>query len=91
MLRRLIGAVAVILAFAPAARAQVIPGDSPTTRIYWSGMGNNLSSEDRWREAESEQKYREAVKRIPDRKPSNDPWKKVRPASTTVADRHRVQ
>ena len=39
------------------------------------------------RELEIERKYNETLKKIPNRKPSNDPWAGVRPAA--VADRHR--
>jgi hypothetical protein len=71
MLRQLIGATAIVVVFA---ETRFRPADYPTTDIYWSsGYGSNLSSENRWREAEEEQKYREAVKRIPDRKASSDP------------------
>jgi hypothetical protein len=39
------------------------------------------------RELEIEQKYKETMRKIPNKKPSKDPWAGVRPAA--VADRHR--
>jgi len=39
------------------------------------------------REVEIERKYKETLKKIPNKKPSNDPWVGVRPAP--VADRYR--
>ena len=44
------------------------------------------------RDRQIEQAYRETVSRIPDKKPSNDPWKKVRPTAAAITvDRHRPQ
>jgi hypothetical protein len=94
MLRQLIGATAVIVVYAETASAQVIPGDNPATYVYWSeGFSNLHSTEDRWRDAAAEQKYREAVKKIPDRKASNDPWRTIRqaPAAAAPVDRHVVR
>ena len=43
--------------------------------------------------AEIEVKYREVVRtKIPDKKPSNDPWKTVRPSASAITiERHRPQ
>ena len=44
------------------------------------------------RDRQIEQAYRETVSRIPDRKPSNDPWKKIRPTAAAISvDRHRPE
>jgi hypothetical protein len=38
---------------------------------------------------QGEQQYREALKKIPDRKASKDPWASIR--TTAPVDRHRAQ
>jgi hypothetical protein len=55
---------------------------------------NSRTPEQVGRELEIERNYREAVKKIPDRKPSNDPWKIVRqapPRPAATHDRHQAQ
>jgi len=51
------------------------------------------SPEDAGRDTEIEMKYNATLRsKIPDKKPSNDPWKNIRSAPTAVAtDRHRPQ
>ena len=83
MLARLIGA-AVLLALLPGnARAQlpVLFRDEPAK-----------PRENALQQAESERVHRTALKNIPDKKPSNDPWRNMRSASQPpAADRHRVE
>ena len=101
MLRQLIGAAAIIVLFAGAGtRAQVL-GDSPNTGLG-AAVANSRGSigsimrphgpESSWPDYEAERQYREVLKRIPDRKPSNDPWGNIRqaPAAASV-DKHRAQ
>jgi hypothetical protein len=97
MLHRSIGAAAFIIVFADMSHAQVLPGDTINRwNGAWAAQGYGVARshapEDVWREQQSEHKYREALKTIPNKKPSNDPWKNVRqaPASSAV-DRHRVE
>jgi hypothetical protein len=94
---RLLGAVAVIALAAPAAHAEVIPGDSVNSGIG-AAVANSTSrpifgiSRDLARERpEDDIAYRQAVKNIPDRKPSKDPWARIRQAPAASVDRHRVQ
>jgi hypothetical protein len=91
-------AVGVIALLTGNARAQVVPGDSTSSGIG-AAVANSRSSpllgisRDLSRERpEDDLVYRQALKNIPDRKPSKDPWAGVRrvPASLSV-DRHRVQ
>jgi hypothetical protein len=48
------------------------------------GYERPLTAQD-MREVEIERKYKETLKKIPNKKPTNDPWAGVRP----VADRYR--
>jgi hypothetical protein len=99
MLRRLIFAAAVAVISAGSARAQVTPLTSGLPEgSYWAlSYGNSRTPEQVGREVEIERDYREAVKKIPDKKPTNDPWKTVRtaparPAATATSyDRHRAE
>jgi hypothetical protein len=50
------------------------------------GYERPLTAQD-MREQEIEYKYKETLKKIPNKKPTNDPWAGVRAAP--VADRHR--
>ena len=101
MLRKLIFAAAIATLSAGFARAQVTPPDSVVPQTSYFNMlpvyGSSRLPEQVGREVEIERNYREAVKRIPDKKPSNDPWKSIRaaparPTATAVTlDRHRAQ
>jgi hypothetical protein len=92
MLRHLINAVAIVILFSGAARAQVVAGDSPNAwNAAWAyGVSRTRDPETARRRQEEERKYQTAVKNIPNKKPSNDPWENVRQAPTE-ADRHRAQ
>jgi hypothetical protein len=98
MLRQFFKAIALVVLLAGTARAQ-IPGDSPNMGIGAAVSGSRglgiISRPHTWEgyEAErSERNYRETVKRIPDKKPTNDPWKNARQAPTaSTEDRHRAQ
>jgi hypothetical protein len=92
ILHQLVGAVAIVL-FAGTALAQV-PGDSPSAgNAAWAyGVARSHDPEKSWREQEDERKYQKVIKKIPEKRSSNDPWKGVRQESTaSPADRHRVQ
>jgi hypothetical protein len=100
MLRRLIGAAAIVVLSAGLACAQIyesLPGyglnydDSARFGLvpYYE---STRSPEDLVRDQDSERRYRETMAKIPDKKPSNDPWRKVRAAPAAVpADRHRPE
>jgi hypothetical protein len=98
MLRTLLGATALVL-LAGAAAAQVTPITSGVADGYdmpriseWSPYyQRSRTPEDAGRDTEIEANYRAAVAKIPDKKPSNDPWKSIRPATAAAVDRHRPQ
>jgi hypothetical protein len=100
MLRKLIGAAAIVVMSAGAARAQHT-GPLPNSGFYgddrfgismWPPLTRAQTPEDVGREHDIEQQYQETLRtKIPDRKPSsNDPWRKIRPAPA-ASDRHRLQ
>jgi len=101
MLRHLILAAVIAVLPASFARAQITdittgrpPGaDYYTWGTFPSGYGPSRSPEDAGRDTEIEFKYRQTLQsKIPGRKPSNDPWKTIRPAPAEAAvDRHRLQ
>ena len=97
MLRLLLGITAAAICVGQA-RAQITPitsglpdGEYPTIGSWAPYYGGSRSPEDAGRDTEIEANYRSAVAKIPDRKPSNDPWKSIRPAATALPDRHRPQ
>jgi hypothetical protein len=63
--------------------------DSGGINWYALPLIDRHAPQDVEREREIEQKYRETLRKIPDKKPSNDPWRSVRPAPTF--DRHRPE
>ena len=100
MLSTFTRAAAFVVLFAGAALAQVVPGDSPNRGVGGEvsrsrGIGvlsRTRAPKGNWSEYEDERNYRETIKRIPDQKASNDPWKNVRQAPTVPgADRHQPQ
>jgi hypothetical protein len=100
MLRKLIGAAAIVVLFAGLAHAQYtgpLPNsgfdDGRFNMNMWPAIGRSHAPEDAWREYEIERQYQETLRtKIPDRKPSNDPWRKIRSAPTALpVDRHRVE
>ena len=94
MLGKLIAAAALAVVSAGVAHAQVT-GAVPNTggfddqQFYWNVMPTyerRETPEDR----ELERRYRDTLRtRIPDKKPSNDPWKSIRQAP--AYDRHRPE
>ena len=100
MLRQFIRAAAFIVLFAGTASAQIVPGDSPNRGVGGEVAGSRgigalsrtRAPKGNWAEYENERNYRETLKRIPDKKSSNDPWKNVRQApAVPVVDRHQPQ
>ena len=101
MSRLLIGTAVLVVLSAGLARAQVtdsLPGygieDGPVFSYgLFPDYEQTRSQAQIERDLEIERKYRETVKaRIPDRRPSNDPWKNIRSAPAAAAvpyDRHR--
>ena len=98
MRRAVFLAIALVVAPASFARAQVtdITSGRPDTSYFYYGLSPSyerpITAED-IRRNEIEQQYREVVRtRIPDKKPSNDPWKGVRPTATAITiGRHRPE
>jgi hypothetical protein len=98
MLRMLIGAAAIVVLSAAFARAQVT-GPIPGSGMYgddticcfspWPDYEQTRSPEQMERDRQIETDYRASLSRIPNRKPSNDPWKNIR--SAPALDRHRPQ
>ena len=100
MLRKLIFAAAITIARRDG-RRRSIPGLMPTRTS--GGTNFNIfpdyegkrSYGDVQRDRVIEEQYRATVNaRIPDKKPSNDPWKTIRPAAAVAPtqpayDRHR--
>ena len=66
--------------------ASGLPDNAYNYGLNLYGYERPLTAQD-MREIEIEQKYKETMRKIPNKKPSNDPWAGVRPAP--VADRHR--
>jgi hypothetical protein len=68
-----------------------IPNSGNDVGYVYGGIAsyyaNRRSPEEIGREMEIEANYRAALKKIPDKRPSNDPWKSVRQAP---ADRHTL-
>ena len=95
MLLKPFTAAALVLLSAGIARAQITPitsGMPDNANSYGYSLMPSyerpISAQD-MRELEIERKYRETLKKIPNKKPANDPWAGVRAAP--VADRHRPQ
>ena len=92
MSRMLIGAAAILLLSTAAVQAQItgpVPNSGFDDGLFngamWYGVARSQVPEDAGREREIERQYRATVNaKIPDRKPSNDPWRKIRPASTEL-------
>jgi hypothetical protein len=91
-------AALVLLSCADLASAQItgpIPNTGQDDRYYysmWPGIGSGRTPEQAGRDAEVEAKYRETLKtKIPDKKPSNDPWRTVRQAPAPVSSKHKVE
>ena len=91
-------AIALLVVPASLARAQItdITSGRPDITYYQYGLSPSyerpITAQD-IRRNEIEQKYREVVRtKIPDKKPSNDPWKGVRPTAAAITvDRHRPE
>ena len=93
-----VGAVVLIVLCGASAHAQLVPGDSPNTGIGAAvantpnrpgGLSTSRVPGGTRSDAQADQHYREALKRIPDRKAPKDPWATIRTAPT--ADRHQPQ
>jgi len=83
MLRRLIraGALVVFLAGGAAAQAQSIPVNPKTPP----------TQEEIDRQRATDRAYDAAVKKIPDKKSSADPWGNIRPSSPTASKNKQQQ
>ena len=80
------------------ASAQITPidkgvpngGDIPSFG-EWSPYYQSRTPEQVGRDVEIEQNSRAAVAKMPNPKPSNDPWKSIRSSASNAVDRHRPQ
>ena len=91
-LRSIVGLTLIVLS-AGLAEAQITPIASglPDNANDYSlsiipSYERGITAQD-LRELEIEQKYKETLRKIPNKKPSKDPWAGIRPAA--VEDRHR--
>jgi hypothetical protein len=78
MLRKLIQAGAIVAFFMGSAVAQETPGISLNPR-------KQSSPEQIEKQKAADQAYQAAMKKIPDKSSSGDPWGNVRPAAPTAA------
>lgn len=95
MPRKPIFAVVLVVLSAGFARAQVYDittGRPDGNYLQIPAYEAPISWEQQQERARIERDYRAAVAKIPDKKPSNDPWKTVRTAPTAAPppDRHRI-
>ena len=90
---------AFLLVFLPAefARAQITditsgrpPGADGQGISFFGAYERPMSAAD-MRSQEIERDYRKALTKIPNKKPSSDPWAGVRTTTTRSDDRHRPQ
>ena len=98
MSRPLIAAIAIVALSAGAAHAQikditnVAPDDGTYRWNMWPPIGRAENPEDAGREHDIDLRYRETLRtKIPNRKPSNDPWRSIRRAPAVSPDKHRVE
>ena len=80
MVRLLIATLAIAVLSAATARAQLLSPLLPGERV--------TPSETPLQSAQSERIYQRALKNIPDKRASKDPWASVRPARAEPVDRH---
>ena len=78
MLRKLIQAGAIVAFFTGAAAAQDTVGIPLNPR-------KALTKEDIEKQKATDEAYRAAMKKIPDKASSGDPWGNIRPAAPTAA------
>ena len=73
------------------ARAQINDTQGPSRRLGFNltpAYERPITAQD-MRDMEVEKKYRASLAKIPNKKPSKDPWAGIRP--TAAEDRHRPQ
>jgi hypothetical protein len=97
MLRLSIAALALAVLPAEFARAQITdittgrpPGADGQGISFLGAYERPMSAAD-MRSQEIERDYRRALAKIPNKKPSSDPWAGVRTTTTRADDRHRPQ
>ena len=97
MLRKLIVVAALVVPSTEFARAQysgpyAIQDTSYVAFPLLTDYEGKRSYADIQQDRQIERAYRDTVQRIPDKKPSNDPWKKIRPTAAAITiDRHRPE
>ena len=97
MLRMSIAAFALALLPAELARAQIYdittgrpPGADGEGISFLGAYERPMNAADMRRSQAIEREYQRTLTKIPDKKPSKDPWAGIR-AATPVEDRHRPQ
>jgi hypothetical protein len=97
---RLLPAAALLAALSAGAAHAQYTGPMPGTggfddqQFYWNVpvVEGYRSPAQRARDEEIERRYREVVdSRIPDKKPSKDPWRTIRQEPAATYDRHKVE
>jgi hypothetical protein len=99
MMRTLVAAAVAFFLSAGAGHAQVtgsLPGSGNfDNRFNWDqlyGSARSRTPEDAGREHEIERRYQDTLRtKIPDKKPSNDPWRNMRAPTASAGDRHKVE
>jgi hypothetical protein len=97
MLRTSIAALVLALLPVEFARAQITditsgrpPGADGQGISFFGAYERPMSAAD-MRSQEIEKDYRKALTKIPNKKPSGDPWSGIRTTTTRADDRHRPQ
>jgi hypothetical protein len=85
MLRKLIPAAAIVALLAVPAAAQVNPGNQGSNLSIPLNQKPPPTREEIERQNARDRDYDAAMKKIPDKKSSGDPWGDVRPAKSTTA------
>lgn len=84
MLRKLLSASTVVALISVPTFAQQAPSSGSTIGIPVNPE-RPLTQEEIEKRKETDRAYNKAMEKIPDKKPSNDPWGSVRPSSSTAA------
>jgi len=84
MLRNLLSAAVIVALMSGPALAQPAPSSGSQLGIPLNGE-RPLTPEEIEKRKAADRAYNAAMQKIPDKKPSSDPWGNVRPSSSTAA------
>jgi hypothetical protein len=90
MLRRLLPAGVIVALMAGPAFSQPAPSSGSTIGIPLNPE-KQATPDDIERQKAAERAYNAAIQKIPDKKPSADPWGTIRPNSSTTAKSKQSQ